>query len=75
MLLIRPFDEQFGGIFARVKRHIDIVDRTAIATELARAAQYRAGEHPTSLEIISKANIATRQPKARSAALAQTPER
>ncbi|PMD45533.1 hypothetical protein L207DRAFT_257269 [Hyaloscypha variabilis F] len=40
-LLLRPFKEEFGDIFDRLKRRTEVVDLTAMATQLLRAAESR----------------------------------
>ncbi|KAI9856968.1 MAG: hypothetical protein M1813_008684 [Trichoglossum hirsutum] len=40
-LFVRPFEEEFGDILVRLERHSKIVDRTAVATELLRADEFR----------------------------------
>jgi hypothetical protein len=42
-LFVRPFEEEFGDILVRLERHSKIVDRTAVATELLRADEFRKG--------------------------------
>ncbi len=39
----RPFDDRFGDIFDRIRRHAKDVDSTAIATQLLKAAEHRTG--------------------------------
>ena len=40
-LLVRPFKEEFGDIFDRIKRRTAVVDLTAMATQFLRAAESR----------------------------------
>jgi hypothetical protein len=42
-LLVRPFKEEFGDIFDRLKRRTEVVDRTAMATQLLRAEESNQG--------------------------------
>lgn len=42
-LFVRPFKEEFGDIFDRLKRQTEVVDRTAVAVQLLRATQFREG--------------------------------
>lgn len=39
-----PFEKEFGDILERVKRHSKIVDSTAMATEMLKAAEFRKGK-------------------------------
>jgi hypothetical protein len=41
MLLLRPFQEEFGDILSRLQRHARILDCTAVATELLRNSEFR----------------------------------
>ena len=43
-LLLRPFKEEFGDIFDRLKRRTEVVDLTVMATQLLRAAESRQGK-------------------------------
>ncbi|CZR62960.1 uncharacterized protein PAC_12857 [Phialocephala subalpina] len=40
-LVVRPLKEEFGDIFERLKRRTEVVDLTAMATQLLRAAESR----------------------------------
>ena len=39
-----PFEKEFGDIVDRIKRHSKVVDSTAMAIEMLRAAEFRRGE-------------------------------
>jgi hypothetical protein len=43
-LLVRPFKEEFGDIFNRLKRGTEVVDRAAMATQLLRAEESSQGK-------------------------------
>jgi hypothetical protein len=43
-LLVRPFKEEFGDIFDRLKRRTEVVDRAAMATQLLRAEESNQGK-------------------------------
>ena len=59
-LLPRPFKVEFGDIFDRLKRHTEIVDRTAVTIQLQRAAEFREGENYSLLKILTSADDQTR---------------
>jgi hypothetical protein len=41
---VLPFKEEFGGILDRIKRHSKVVDSTAVAIEMLKAAEFRKGK-------------------------------
>src|SRR5271155_2388137 len=41
---VRPLGEEFKGVMSRLERHSKLVDQTAVATELVRSADFRAGK-------------------------------
>jgi hypothetical protein len=43
-LLVFPFEDEFGDILDRIKRHSKIMDSTAVATEMLKAAEFRNGK-------------------------------
>jgi len=43
-LFVRSFKEEFGDIFDRLKRRTEVVDLTAMATQLLRADESRQGK-------------------------------
>jgi hypothetical protein len=42
--IVRPLREEFKSVISRLERHSKIVDQTAVATELVRSADFRAGK-------------------------------
>jgi hypothetical protein len=59
-LLVRPFKEEFGDIFDRLKRRTEVVDLTAMATQLLRAAESRQGIGVNPVVILTLTNRQTR---------------
>lgn len=51
-----PFEEEFGDILDRIKRHSKIVDSTAIATEMLKNAEFRNSKVASPVSILTSAN-------------------
>jgi len=62
-LFIHPFKEDFGDIFDRLKRRTEVVDLTAVATQLLRAEESRQGKAPNPVVIQTFAHEQTRVPE------------
>jgi hypothetical protein len=53
---VLPFEEEFGDILGRIKRHSKIVDSTAVAIEMLKAAEFRKGKIANVGSMTTRAN-------------------